>query len=129
KDNHILLLAYFHLVLKEAFSKESSETKILHLHFEYDLNDNSLLIIAQYLLIHFFKISSKTLKPSFQSDEGPESIKTDLRSKLRILSTCPDGASGRNGGNRVYKNWIKGKKEIQALIDFYDKLIDNSEIS
>nr|WP_312129297.1 hypothetical protein [Sphingobacterium multivorum] len=129
KDNHILLLQYIHLVLKEAFSKESSETKILHLHFEYDFNDNSLLIIAQYLLIHFFKKSSKTLKPSFQSDEGPESIKTDLRSKLRILSTCPDGASGRNGGNRVYKNWIKGKKEIQALIDFYDKLIDNSEIS
>jgi hypothetical protein len=129
QDSHTLLLQYIHLLLNEAFSEERCETKSLHLHFEYDLDDDSLLLIAQYLLIRFFKESSKTIVSPSQSDECLKLLKTKLRSNLIKLSVCPDGASGRNGGNRIYKSWIKDKKEIQTLIDFYDQLNDNIEIS
>lgn len=129
KDNYDLLLRYIHLLLNEAFSEERSGKNILHLHFECDLEDNPLLIIAQYLLIRFFKESSKTTLPSSQSSERFHLLKANLSSKLRKLSTCPDGASGRNGGNRIYKNWIRDKKQIQTLIDFYARLNDNIEIS
>lgn len=129
KDNYDLLLRYIHLLLNEAFSEERSGTNTLHLHFEYDLDDDSLLVIAQYLLIRFFKESSKTIGSSSQSSKRLELLKANLSSKSRKLSTCPDGASGRKGGNRIYKNWIKDKKEIQTLIGFYDQLSDNIEIS
>ncbi len=128
KEKHILLLRYIHLLFDETFSEENDQTKTLHLHFAYDLDDDSLLIIAQYLLIRSF-IESKANASSSQSNKKLESLKVILNSKLKRLSTCPDGASGRNGGNRVYKNWVKDKKDVKTLIDFYRKFGDDIYIS
>lgn len=47
KDKNALLLRYIHLLLNESLGENSQETKTLHLHFEYDLDDDSLLVIAQ----------------------------------------------------------------------------------
>ena len=128
KEKHILLLRYIHLLLDKTFSEETNDTKTLHLHFEYDLNDDSLSVIAQYLLIRFFIESSKTNVSS--SKEGNlQIVKTTLKSRLKRLSTCPEGASGRNGGNRIYKNWIKDKKETNTLLDFYNQFDENIDIS
>lgn len=127
KNNNYLLLQYIHLLLNEIFPEDISETKTLHLHFEYDLNDDSLLIIAQYLLIRFFKESSNISSLSSQNEETLKSLKTNLQIKLRNLSTCPDGASGLKG-NKIYKNWIKDKRNIQTLIKFYSELDDNIQI-
>jgi hypothetical protein len=129
KDKYWILLRYIHLLLDEVFSEEISETKTLILHFAYDFDDDSLLIIAQYLLIRFFKASCTTATSSSQSNEKIELLKTNLRSKLQKLSACPDDASGKNGGNRIYKNWIKHKNDIKKLIDFFDKLDNDIEIS
>jgi hypothetical protein len=85
KDKYWILLRYIHLLLDEIFSEETSETKILHLHFTSDFDDDSLLIIAQYLLIRFFKVSCTTAISSSQSNEKIESLKTNLRSRLKKL--------------------------------------------
>lgn len=128
KDKHFLLLRYIHLLLDETFSEETNDIKTLHLHFEYDLNDNSLSVIAQYLLIRFFIESSKT-NVSYSKEGNLQIVKTTLKSRLKRLSTCPEGASGRNGGNRIYKNWIKDKKETNTLLDFYNQFDENIDIS
>lgn len=128
KEEHILLLRYIHLLLDETFSEETINPKTFHLHFEYDLDDDSLLVIAQYLLIQFFIESSKTNVSS--SNEGNlQTVKTKLKSRLKKLSTCPDGASGKNGGNRIYKNWIRDKKEVDTLLGFYNQFDDDIYIS
>lgn len=129
KDNHSLLLRYIHLLFDEVFSGKRLETETLHLHFEYDFNDDSLLVIAQYILIRLFRESSMAISLSSQNSKRLEDVKINLNSKLRKLSTCPDGASGKNGGNRIYKNWIKSKKDTQAIIDFYNQLEDDIAIS
>ncbi len=128
KQDHYLLLHYIHLLLNEVFPEEISETKTLHLHFEYDLNHDSLLVIAQYLLIRFFKESSNTSSLSSQNEDALQLLKANLHSKLRALSPCPDGASGLKG-NRIYKNWIRKKNDVQTLINFYDQLDGNINIS
>ncbi|OJV81789.1 MAG: hypothetical protein BGO34_08355 [Bacteroidia bacterium 44-10] len=129
KDKHQLLLQYIHLLLDEIFSEEKSETQTLHLHFDYEFNDDSLIVIAQYLLIRFFKPSSK-VKTISQNSERLELLKTNLHSKLRKLSTsCPPEASGRDGGNKSFKDWKKEIKRLQILIEFYDQLSYDVEIS
>lgn len=128
KQDHYLLLHYIHLLLNEVFPEEISDTKTLHLHFEYDLNHDSLLVIAQYFLIRFFKESSNTSSLSSQNEDALQLLKANLHSKLRALSPCPDGASGLKG-NRIYKNWIRKKNDVQTLINFYDQLDDNINIS
>ena len=125
KDKYIPLLRYIHLLLNETFSEEKPETKTLHLHFEYNLDDDSHLVIAQYLLIRFFKENTKTSVSSSQDNERLESLKANLNSKLRRLSICPEGAKG---GNRIYKNWLKERTEIKEVVEFYKKL-DGIEIS
>lgn len=128
KEEYVLLLRYIHLLLDETFSEVTYDPKTLHLHFEYDLNDDSLSVIAQYLLIRFFIESSKTNVSS--SNEGNlQTVKTKLKSRLKKLSICPEGASGKNGGNRIYRNWIRDKKEVNTTLDFYNKLDDDTKIS
>lgn len=83
------------------------------MHFEYNLDYNFLLVISQYILIRFFEESNKVIIPSSQNSEKLKLLKIKLSSKLRKLSVCPDGASGRNGGNKIYKNWIKDKKRFK----------------
>src|SRR5690606_10164362 len=126
KEEYVLLLRYIHLLLDETFSEVTYDPKTLHLHFEYDLNDDSLSVIAQYLLIRFFKESSEKVGPSVQNNARIEQLKTTLRSDLRKLSTYPEGAKG---GSRIYKNWVKNKTDIKTLIEFYNKLDDDIGIS
>ncbi len=128
KEKNALLLYYIHLILNESLDETSQETKTLHLHFEYDLDDDSLLVIAQYLLIRFCKESKKT-NVSASNDGNIQIIKTNLNSKLRGLeASCPDGASGKKG-NKAYKNWVKGKNEVRTLISFYNQFDNDTDIS
>lgn len=126
KYKHTLLLRYINLLLDESFSKDKQGPKTLHIHFQYDLDFDSLLIIAQFLIIRFFKDSIKKADSSIQSNEKFDRLITILKSKLRRLSICPEGAKG---GNRIYKKWVKDKTDINTLIDFYKNLDDGIEIS
>lgn len=128
KEKNTLLLRYIHLILNESFVEDGQEPKTLHLHFEYDLDDDSLLVIAQYLLIRFF-IESRKTNILASSDGNIQTVKTKFNSRLRKLSACPDGASGKNGGNRIYKNWVKEKKEVNTLLAFYNQFDNDTNIS
>ncbi len=129
KEKNLFLLRYIHLLLNEAFSDENNQPQILHLHIEDKLNDDSLLVIAQYILIRFFKENNASSLSSSQNNKKLENLKINLSSKLRRLSICPEGASGKNGGNRIYKNWIKERNDTNALLDFYNKFKNNSHIA
>lgn len=127
KQDHYLLLHYIHLLLNEVFSEEISDTKTLHLHFEYDLNHDSLLVIAQYLLIRFFKENKNTNKINNDDITKLQELKIRLRSiEKRISEKCPEGAKG---GSKIYKDWIREKKDVKTLISFYNQLNDNINIS
>lgn len=128
KEKNILLLRFIHLLLNEVFSEENNNPQIFHLHFTNCLDDDSLSIIAQYVLIRLFKESYTKNNLSSVNSDWFESVKLKLNSKLRKLNICPDGASGKNGGNKIYKNWIKEKTNIKTLIDFYSKFGDCNEI-
>lgn len=124
KSDYILLLKYIHLLSNEVFLNDNAGTKKLHLHFEHDFNDNSLLIIAQYVLIRLFRENIEANMSNPQDNEKLNQLKISLQAKLKRLSPCPEGASGLNGGNRIYKNWRKDKKDIQSLSEFYNQLSD-----
>lgn len=127
KQDHYLLLHYIHLLLNEVFPEEISDTKTLHLHFEYDLNHESLLVIAQYLLIRFSKENKNTNKINNDDITKLQELKIRLRSiEKKISKQCPEGAKG---ASKIYKDWIREKKDIKTLINFYDQLNDNIDIS
>ena len=128
KDKSCFLLQYIHLLLNETFSNKRLETNTLHLHFDYKLEDDFVLVIAQYLLIRSFVESNKAITSSSQNTDKLKSLKATLNSKLKKLSPCPDRASGKNGGNKIYKNWIKDKGKVNSLIMFYDQFDENIEI-
>ena len=49
-----------------------------------------------------------------------------LEAKLRKLDSCPEGASLKNGGNRIYKNWILEKKETSEKLEFFKRIPKNN---
>lgn len=122
KSSYVLLLRYVHLLLNEAFSDEQEEPRILHLHFTSNLDDDSLKVVAQYLLIRFFIESHASAASLTDGRETLKPYKVELNCKLTRLKTAPEGARGKNGGNKIYKNWNKEKNDLRALIDFYEKL-------
>lgn len=126
KDSHSLLLQYIHVLLNEVFSKKKSDTETLHLHFEYDLDDDSILVVAQYILIRLFRENMNKGKIDNNDTTKLQELKKTLQSKKeRLYGQCPEGAKG---GSKIYKKWIKNKKDIQVLINFYDQLNENIEI-
>lgn len=129
KDSHRLLLRYIHFLLDELFIYKQTNTNVLHLHFQYDFDDNSLLIVAQYILIRFFKDSLQSAITTAQANEKLLSFKNKIASEKRKLSTCPDSASGRNGGNKIYKNWITKKQHWKTLSKFYEQVDDKIDIT
>lgn len=124
---NIQLLLYIDSLLNSILSEENSTNVTLHLHIEDPLDEDSLLVIAQYLLIRFFNDSCTASSLSSQKEENIGQIKARLGRRLN--RPCPEGASRKNGGNRIYNNWIRNKKNTQSLIDFYDKLGTGIEIS
>src|SRR5690606_38558381 len=47
----------------------------------------------------------------------------------RLEGLCPDGASGKNGGNRIWKNWIQDRKNNKTLLTFYKNINDKSSLN
>jgi len=119
KENLVLFLQYIHLMLNETFSEKKDETKSLHIHFGYNLDDESKSIIAQYILIRFFLESNKIANLNHQSNEQVSQTIDSLNSRLNRLIQVPEGAKG---GSRIFKNWIKEKEAIRDLINFYKNL-------
>lgn len=56
-----------------------------------------------------------------------EDLKNKLQQKYNTLDgRCPEGASARNGGNRIYRNWVLQKSELRCLLSYYNSINPNS---
>lgn len=129
KEKHLQLLRYIHSLLDKVFDEKQNKTQAFHIHFPYELNNDSLSIIAEYLLILFFKESCSSANTTTEKNEKLEILKESLKSKKRKLSTCPSDASGKCGGNRSYKNWVKDKNDVKTLIKFYNGINNDIKIA
>jgi hypothetical protein len=128
KEKWLPLLKYLDCVLNIYKSDNNNELKVLHLHFEEDLDDTIITLISEYLLIRSFKQNQRIFKPTDRVCNPLDKQKRLLNSKLKKLSICPSDASGKNGGNRIYKNWISAKNEIVSLMKFYEELNTTNDI-
>jgi len=121
KDDCKLLLNYVYRLLRLSDENIDSDIQCLHLSFENNLNDEIKLLIAEFIILYQFYIG----KQAEDSDCDNGYIKTQisqLQCDLSKLKMCPEGASGKNGGNRIYKKWKSDKKEILDRIEFLENI-------
>ena len=128
KNDYNSLLRYIHFLLDEAFLDEKTDSKSLHLHFDYNFDDVSLFVISQYLVIRSFNENCKANISSSQDNEKLLQLKIGLQLRKDRLLTCPSGASGIKK-NKEWKQWNLEKNKINSLIRFYGRLNDNVDIS
>jgi hypothetical protein len=123
------IICYLEYILNFYFLSSNSGLSSLHIHIENDFNDSQKLHISEFLNIKLFKyyhsIDNQIDEPNTSLIESISEIETKLNG---LEMRCPDGASGKNGGNRIWKNWVKEKKEKRSLLEFYIALNKNSSI-
>jgi hypothetical protein len=123
------LVHYLDNLLNQVFSTSSDSIAVLHIHIEDEFNDLQKLFIAEFLciktFIHYHSTDNNTNEANLALFELIAAIETKLNA-LEIR--CPDGASGKNGGNRIWKNWVKEKKEYKSLLEFYKGLNESSSL-
>jgi len=107
------LLTYLHLVLNEYTNRPIEKgIRFSHLHFSL-LEEFFKEIILEYVTIRYF--CQGLLTDRSQDTFIPEKI-LHLERKLNNVQ-IPDGASGFKG-NREYKRWKAGRKEINQTLKF-----------
>jgi hypothetical protein len=115
------LLIYVDKVLNHSLINKNNDINCIHLHFEKELCFDIKLLIVEFIAIKLFFIGLDSDIQNEINDEIGRQIRL-LESKTRKLSSCPEGASGKKGGNRIYKNWIKEKKETAERLMFFKKI-------
>lgn len=123
------LFRYLDNLLNEVFSSSSDSIAVLHIHIEDEFNDLQKLFIAEFLciktFIHYHSTDNNTNEANLALFELIAAIETKL---YALEIRCPDGASGKNGGNRIWKNWVREKKEYKSLLEFYKGLNESSSL-
>ncbi len=120
------LLIYIDKALDNIVISENSEINYLHLHIEKDFNFNDRTLILEFLILKYFK---KSLENDHYSD-----VNEFIQNKISILkrelerNQIPSGASGKNGGNRIYKNWKKKKDEKRDELNFNKTILHSKEL-
>lgn len=128
-DKYTKIIHYFDKILNLSILSTNSDLTALHIHFEDDFDDTQKLLIAEYLSIKLFKFYHFNDKKNDDTNPLVSDFISQIESKLRSLTMkCPEGASGKNGGNRIWKNWVKEKKENRILLQFYKVLNTNSSL-
>ncbi|MBK7220048.1 MAG: hypothetical protein IPH94_01525 [Saprospiraceae bacterium] len=101
----------------------------LHIHIENEFDDSQKLLIGEFLSIKLFKYYYAIDNQINEANLSLVDFISQIEFKINTLEMrCPDGASGKNGGNRIWKNWIKEKKENRILLEFYKALNKNSSL-
>ena len=117
KGNFKNLLSYIDKTLNYAFENKNDDLNCFHLHFEKEFSADLKLLIAEFIAIKLFYIGLDGDTQSETNDNIGSQIRL-LEKKIIQLNFCPEGASGKNGGNRIYKNWQKEKRETSEKLDF-----------
>ncbi|HMK18319.1 MAG TPA: hypothetical protein VK492_08970 [Chitinophagaceae bacterium] len=125
KDNDKHLLKYIYRVLTDHDRLYNNDLNVLHFHFEDDFEDYIKQAIAEFVIVYQFQ-KSIALTSELNNDQFTIlDKKIHLKRLQKKLSTCPDGASAKNGGNRIYRNWQIEKDNTIALLKFFEKFDDS----
>ena len=125
----IELIRYLDNLLDKTFTPNNDNVTTLHIHIEDEFNVSHKLIIAEFLTIKTFIHYHSTDNNTNEANLAIIELKAAIETKLNGLEMrCPDGASGKNGGNRIWKNWVKEKKENKSLLEFYKSLNERSSL-
>lgn len=123
------IICYLEQVLNLYFSSTNNGLTSLHIHIENEFDDSQKLLIGEFLSIRLFKYYHSVDNQFDESNSSLVEFKNRIQTRLNSLEMrCPDGASGKNGGNRIWKNWVKEKKENRILLEFYKALNTNSSL-
>jgi len=127
RTEFIEIIRYLDQLLNLTFSSTNSCLTALHIHIGDEFNESQKLLIAEFLSIKSFKHYHATDNQINETNLSLIELIATIETKLNGLEmTCPDKASGKNGGNRIWKNWVRDKKENRTLLEFYKKLNRNS---
>ncbi len=123
------ILCYIDCLLNLFFLSSNKGLKSLHIHIENEINDSQRLLISEFINIklfnHYHSVDNQINETNLSFIEFISEIEKKLKG---IEMRCPDGASGKNGGNRIWKNWVKDKREHRNLLEFYKDLNINSSL-
>jgi len=129
KSNFIEIICYLDNLFNKTFSITNNDITALHIHIEDEFNEKEKLLIAEFLIIktfnHYHSYDKNTNEVNMSLNEQIAALEIKLNS---LEMKCPEGASGTNGGNKIWKNWIQDKKENRTLLDFYKKININSSL-
>ncbi len=123
KTEFVEIIGYLDRILNLCFISSDGGFTSLHIHIENDFDDAQKLLIVEYLSIKLFKYYYTVDNQNNEINLSLIKFITQLEFKISSLEMmCPDGASGKNGGNRIWKNWVKEKREHRTLLEFYKAL-------
>lgn len=123
------VISYLEHILNLCFLSTNQGLTSLHIHIENEFDDNQKLLLAEFLSIKLFKYYYSIDKQLDEANLSLADFITHIEFKINSLEMrCPDGASGKNGGNRIWKNWVKEKKGNRILLQFYKVLNTNSSL-
>jgi len=129
KTEFTQVICYLEHILNISLLSTNSGLSSLHIHIENEFDDSQKLLLAEFLSIKLFQYYYSI---DYQINEVNLSLAnfiSQIEFKINSLEKkCPDGASGKNGGNRIWKNWVKEKKENRILLQFYKALNTNSSL-
>lgn len=123
------VVCYLERILNLCFLSTNNGITSLHIHIENEFDDSQKLLIGEFLSIKLFKYYYSIDNQLNEANLSLADFITQIEFKIKSLEmSCPDGASGKNGGNKIWKNWIKEKKENRILLEFYKALDKNSSL-
>lgn len=123
------IICYIEHLLNLSILSTNQGLTSLHIHIENEFDDSQKLVIGEFLSIKLFKYYYSIDNKLDEVNLSLADFITLIEFKINSLEIrCPDGASGKNGGNRIWKNWVKEKKENRILLEFYKALNKNSSL-
>lgn len=128
KEKYKHLLLYINKLLNFCINKDNKELNGFHIHLEDDIDDNIKVIVAEFIVLKHFYSALKKYDLSGEKNLFIELKKEKLKSNLNKLANCPEGASGKNGGNKIFKNWQKEKIKSNSILNFYKSLNETSTL-
>lgn len=127
KKRYLKLLKYIDKLIE---FKSGDFINSLHIHFENEFDSELEKIIFQMIIAKSFDYHKSIEEKNIDNQDiniDLEDLKNKLQQKYNTLDgRCPEGASARNGGNRIYRNWVLQKSELRCLLSYYNSINPNS---
>lgn len=120
------LLIYIDKTLDITSTSNNPEINYLHLHIEKDFDFNDRALILEFLVLKYFLDSLENDKSELTNEliqDNISRLERDIKN-----NQIPAKASGKNGGNRIYKNWKKEKDEKKAELNFNKAILYSNKL-